>query len=150
MWPSAGGQYVWAAELAPKKYKALIVSLVRLFDRKLLRSAHTLFPTELVRCLDQYRRSLAGWYFLFDGGHRSNSILRGDNASVRHEKMARFPGTLLDIGLILAAMVSDALQMNVLIILIWVVVNIFYVKGIRWMNESSESTVGDLRASTLC
>lgn len=44
MWPSAGGQYVWAAELAPKKYKALIVSLVRLFDRKLLRSAHTLFP----------------------------------------------------------------------------------------------------------
>lgn len=64
--------------------------------------------------------------------------------------MARFPGTLLDIGLILAAMVSDALQMNVLIILIWVVVNIFYVKGIRWMNESSESTVGDLRASTLC
>ncbi|KAJ4510869.1 hypothetical protein HRR75_005563 [Exophiala dermatitidis] len=28
MWPSAGGQYVWAAELAPKKYKAFIINVL--------------------------------------------------------------------------------------------------------------------------
>ncbi|EHY55040.1 Choline transport protein [Exophiala dermatitidis] len=96
MWPSAGGQYVWAAELAPKKYKAFISWYVAWL-------------------------SIAGlWLGAVSCSMGVAVQTQSYVAITRSYDMKRWHAFLI----------------NVLVIVMWVVVNIFYVRAMHWMNES--------------
>ncbi|EXJ72489.1 uncharacterized protein A1O5_04994 [Cladophialophora psammophila CBS 110553] len=96
MWPSAGGQYVWAAEVSPKKHKAIISWYVAWI-------------------------SIAGlWLGAISCGMGVAVQTQSYVAIARPYRMARWHAFLI----------------NVAVLVIWVIFNLVYVKGIHWMNQS--------------
>ncbi|XXH00005.1 hypothetical protein Hte_006346 [Hypoxylon texense] len=99
MWPSAGGQYVWAANLAPKRYARVVSWFTAWF-------------------------TIAGlWLGALSCGMGVTVQIQSYVASASDYTPLTWHAFLINIGCMVC----------------WIVVNIFFVKALHWMNELSRT-----------